>query len=185
MADAAGKRPAVFLDRDGVINATIFRDGKPRAPDRVEDFVFLPGVEDAVARLRGAGFAIVVVTNQPDVARGWQTRERVDAMNALVCERLAVDALKVCFHDTADGCACRKPLPGMLHEAARELGLDVADSYMVGDREGDVEAGRAAGCRASILIRVDASEERDRSFRENPEFDSLRDAADWILGRSL
>lgn len=183
MAGAAGKRPAVFLDRDGVINATIFRDGKPRAPDRVEDFAFLPGVEDAVARFRAAGFAIVVVTNQPDVARGRQTRERVDAMNALVRERLGVDSLKVCFHDSGDGCECRKPLPGMLLEAGRELGIDLGSSYMVGDREGDILAGRAAGCRASILIRSDASDEDDSGLRENPEFDSLRSAADWILGR--
>jgi D-glycero-D-manno-heptose 1,7-bisphosphate phosphatase len=176
-------RKAVFLDRDGVINRTIFRDGKPRAPDTVEDFEFFPGVEMAVARLRAAGFLIVVVTNQPDVARGWQKRENVDAMNAIVRERLAVDCLKACFHLDAEGCLCRKPLPGMLHEAATELGIDLSSSFMVGDRLGDIEAGRAAGCRGNLFILSEyrVSGEDAAIFKPDGIFGSLPEAAEWIL----
>ncbi len=168
---------AVFLDRDGVINETIFRDGKPRAPDRVEDFVFLPGVEESVARLRAAEFLIVVVTNQPDVARGWQKRENVEAMNRLVAERLRTDAIEVCYHVDADGCVCRKPLPGLLLKAAAERGIDLGRSFMVGDRRSDIEAGRAAGCRGNVLIAETISED----FAPDARFSSLAEAAGWII----
>ncbi len=176
-------RKAVFLDRDGVINRTIFRDGKPRAPDSIEDFEFFPGVEAAVTRLRTAGYLIVVVTNQPDVARGWQKRENVDAMNAIVRERLAVDGLKACFHLDSHGCLCRKPLPGMLHEAATELGIDLSASFMVGDRRGDIEAGRAAGCRGNLFILSEnlVGGEDPAIFGPTGMFPSLHEAAEWIL----
>ncbi len=171
------QKPAVFLDRDGVINLTFFRDGKPRAPDRIEDFKFFPGVADAVTRLRDRGFIVVVVTNQPDVARGWQTRERVEAMNQIVRDQLRVDDVKVCYHDDGDACICRKPQPGMLLEAAREFGIDLARSFMVGDRRIDIDAGRAAGCRASILIAPSDTDE----FKPDSRVSTLTEAADWIL----
>jgi D-glycero-D-manno-heptose 1,7-bisphosphate phosphatase len=144
-------RPAVFLDRDGVINRGAVRDGKPYPPDRVEDLEILPGVPEALERLRAAGFLNVVVTNQPDVATGKQRREVVDAMHARLLADLPIDAIKVCFHVDADGCDCRKPRPGMLLEAARELGIDLASSYMIGDRWRDVAAGQSAGCTALFI----------------------------------
>jgi D-glycero-D-manno-heptose 1,7-bisphosphate phosphatase len=174
---AAG-RPAVFLDRDGVINRAEVRDGVPRAPATVADLELLPGVPEALARLRAAGYALVVVTNQPDVARGMVPREAVEAIHRRMAETLPLDAFHACFHDDADRCACRKPLPGMLVDAARERGLDLARSFMVGDRWRDIEAGVAAGCRT---IFVDHGYVERRPERFDFRADSLASAAEWIL----
>lgn len=170
---------AIFLDRDGVINDTVFRDGKPRAPDRVEDFRFFPGVQEAVQRFQEAGYLTIVVTNQPDVARGWQTRENVDAMNQVVRDVLRVTDLYACFHVEADRCHCRKPLPGMLLDAAKKWEIDLARSYMVGDRFGDICAGVAAGCKGTILI--GAGDEQKDAPNPSHQAPSLAEAADWIL----
>ena len=137
---------AVFIDRDGVINENVQRDGRAVAPTRVEDFRFLPGVEDAAARLKAAGFVLVVVTNQPDIATGRTSRDVVQAMNDNVRRRLPVDDIKMCPHVDADACGCRKPKPGMLIEAAQEHDIDLSHSFMVGDRWRDIGAGEAAGC---------------------------------------
>lgn len=139
-------RHAVFVDRDGVINANVMRDGRPVAPGRLEEFRLLPGVETAVAALKRSGFLVIVVTNQPDVGIGRTPRAIVDAMHDVIRSRLAVDDIRACYHTAGDGCACRKPKPGMLLAAADEFGIDLAGSYIVGDRPSDVEAGRAAGC---------------------------------------
>jgi D-glycero-D-manno-heptose 1,7-bisphosphate phosphatase len=169
---------AVFLDRDGVINGALVRDGKPYPPDSLDELEILPGVAEALERLRAAGFLNVVVTNQPDVATGKQQREVVEAMHAFLSSKLALDAVKVCYHIDADNCACRKPRPGMLLEAAGELGIDLAASFMVGDRWRDVAAGQAAGCKCYFL---------DRGYREKlPEkphvaVKSLVEAAALIL----
>ena len=145
------KRRAVFLDRDGVLNASLVRDGKPYAPRSLAEFQLLPGVPEALARLRAAGFLNVVVTNQPDVATGKAKREDVDAIHAHLLKNLPIDAVKVCFHTDGEGCACRKPKPGMLLEAARELGIELAASFLVGDRWRDVAAAHAAGCKALFI----------------------------------
>src|SRR5437868_1182812 len=123
-------RRAVFLDRDGVINRAIVRDGKPYPPGRIEDLEILPGVREALARLRDAGFRLVVVTNQPDVARGTQRREVIDAMHASLAAALPLDEFRVCDHDDGDGCGCRKPKPGLLEDAAREADVSLPDSFM-------------------------------------------------------
>jgi len=133
-------RPAVFLDRDGVLNAATLLDGRPYPPTSAAEVTILPGVPTALAALRDAGYAIVVVTNQPDVARGTRTRAGIEAIHARLRAELPVDAIYCCFHDDGDECACRKPRPGMLLEAARELSLDLAASFMVGDRWRDTEA---------------------------------------------
>ena len=143
--------PAVFLDRDGVINRAIVRDGVPHPPDNVAAVEVLPGVREALDLLAAAGLPRIVVTNQPDVARGSQTIEAVEAINQFLADNLPITSFYVCYHDTSDGCDCRKPRPGMLLRAATEHGIDLVRSFMVGDRWGDIEAGRAAGCR-SILI---------------------------------
>jgi D-glycero-D-manno-heptose 1,7-bisphosphate phosphatase len=172
-------RAAVFLDRDGVLNRAEVRDGTPRAPETVDELEILPGVPEALARLRAAGYALVVVTNQPDVARGKVTRESVEAIHRRMAETLPLDAFYVCYHDDADRCACRKPRPGMLVEAANARGLDLAKSFMVGDRWRDIEAGVAAGCRT---IFVDHGYVERRPDRFDFRADSLASAAEWILG---
>ncbi len=172
------RRRAVFLDRDGVINRAVVRDGKPYPPDSLEELEILPGVAQALARLRTAGFLNVVVTNQPDVATGKQRREVVQAMNELLSSRLALDAVKVCYHVDADDCGCRKPRPGMLLEAARELGVDLGASYMVGDRWRDVGAGQAAGC---LSFFIDAGYSEKRPGKPYVAVKSLPEAVDQIL----
>ena len=145
-------RRAVFLDRDGVINRAIVRDGKPYPPSSVDELEVLPGVAEALARLHDAGYRLVVVTNQPDVTRGTRTKQAVeDIHEALVRSGLAVDAFRVCYHDDIDQCGCRKPAPGLLLEAAREEGIDLNASFMIGDRWRDIEAGQRAGCKAIFI----------------------------------
>ena len=146
------QRRAVFLDRDGVINRAVVRDGKPYPPDSVGELEILPGVPQALAALRAAGFLNVVVTNQPDVATGKAKREDVEAIHAHLLKNLPIDAVKACYHTDKEGCACRKPKPGMLLEAAAEHGIDLGSSYVVGDRWRDVAAGQAAGCRTAYFI---------------------------------
>lgn len=168
--------PAVFLDRDGVINRAIVRDGKPHPPDRVEDLDVLPGVADALARLKAAGFALVVITNQPDVARGRQTADVVNAMHERLAALLPIDEFRVCWHDDKDSCDCRKPKPGLI---TRPPLFDMHRSVVVGDRWRDIEAARRAGCRAAILV--------DYGYDEGPPVTpdvrvrSLAEGADWIL----
>jgi D-glycero-D-manno-heptose 1,7-bisphosphate phosphatase len=171
-------RPAVFLDRDGVINRAVVRNGKPYPPASLEAFELLPGVVEAVAALRAAGYVIVIATNQPDVATGKQSREVVDAMHDRLRRELAVDDIRVCFHVDADGCACRKPRPGMLVEAARQWNLDLAASVMVGDRWRDIAAGRAAGCRTAF---IDYGYAEPRPEAPDIIVDSLSAASRWIL----
>jgi len=144
-------RRAVFLDRDGVINRSIVRNGKAFPPDSLAEFEILPGVPEAIAALKAQGFLIVVVTNQPDVATGKQDQRVVEEMHAQLRRLLPIDDLRVCYHVDADACGCRKPEPGMLLAAAESLGIDLAASYMVGDRWRDIEAGQRAGCRTFFI----------------------------------
>jgi D-glycero-D-manno-heptose 1,7-bisphosphate phosphatase len=173
-------RRAVFLDRDGVLNRAIVRAGRPYSPATPAELEILPGVPEACDALKQAGFALVVVTNQPDVARGTQSRGQVEAANALIIRRVPLDDVRVCYHDDGDGCSCRKPRPGLLLEAARDLGIDLARSFMVGDRWNDVEAGRRAGCR-TVLIEHGYLEPAPESPEHRAA--SLREAADWILAQ--
>lgn len=145
------RRRAVFLDRDGVINETVVRDGRPYPPSSVEELTFSPGVAEAIEALRAAGFRIIVVTNQPDVATGAQRREIVEAIHERIRRLFGIDDIRVCYHLDQDDCACRKPKPGLLLEAANDWSVDLKRSFMVGDRWRDIEAGKAAGCK-TILI---------------------------------
>lgn len=178
--DRTVKRAAVFLDRDGVINAAVVRDGKPYPPASVDVMEILPGVPEALQRLRDAGYVLVVVTNQPDVARGKTPRATIDAIHAKLRAELQLDAIYACFHDDAERCHCRKPAPGMLLDAARDLDLDVSQSFMVGDRWRDTDAGIAAGCRA-VFINRNYQERKPTVF--DIEVSSLAEAAEWILAR--
>ena len=169
---------AVFVDRDGVINRVIVRDGKPYSPQGLADFELLPGALEAVRSLHNAGFRVIVATNQPDVGAGRQTRAGVEAIHAHLREALPVDDIKVCYHTDSDGCDCRKPKPGMLLDAAEQWGIDLASSVMVGDRWRDVEAGKAAGCR-TILIESTYDERRAEGF--DAAVTSLLEASRLIL----
>ena len=176
-------RPAVVLDRDGVINRAVVRDGKPFPPSGVEELEVLPGVASSLLDLKAHGFALFVITNQPDVARGTQTRAGVEAIHQALASSLSIDDIFVCYHDDADRCACRKPNPGMLLEAQRKHKIDLSRSFVVGDRWRDIDAGHAAGCKA-ILIDYGYVE---RKPGQPPEATvrSLREAADWIICSSL
>lgn len=171
---------AVFLDRDGVINRALIRDGKPYPATCLEEFEILPDVGEACRRLKSSGYFLIVVTNQPDVGRGALPQSAVEAIHAFMCQQLPLDRVEVCYHPSQgqSDCKCRKPRPGMLLRAARALGLDLAQSWMVGDRWRDIDCGHAAGCRTIFIERGYAE-----SLRQRPDFRavSLRDAADLIL----
>jgi D-glycero-D-manno-heptose 1,7-bisphosphate phosphatase len=139
-------RRAVFVDRDGVLNAAVARSGRPHPPASVAELTFLSGVRERVAELKKLDLLVVCVTNQPDVARGTVSRAAVEEINARVRAQLGLDDLLVCYHDEGDRCDCRKPRPGLLLEAARRLGIDLGRSYMIGDRWKDIACGAAAGC---------------------------------------
>lgn len=147
---------AIFLDRDGVINKLILREGKAQAPYTLEEFELLPGVEESLAKMRAADYLTIIVTNQPDVARGWVKKESVELINKRIKELLPINDIKICFHTNSDLCLCRKPMPGMLLEAALEWKIDLSASYMIGDRYGDVAAGVKAGCRTILVGAGDA-----------------------------
>lgn len=175
--------PAVFLDRDGVINRALEHGGGPLPPASLAEFEILPEVPAACAKLKAAGFLLVVATNQPDVGRGTLKREVVMQMNANMTAQLPIDRVEVCFHPGKglSDCDCRKPKPGMLLRAAGELRIDIAKSWMVGDRWRDVDCGHAAGCK-TIFIDRGYSEE----LKQKPDFSArnLGEAADIILRES-
>jgi transaldolase len=172
------ERPAVFLDRDGVINKMIRDTEDAAGPPRTrQDLEILPGVVEACGILRRLGYALVLVTNQPDVARGRLDRSEVEELDREIAGLLHLEAVYECFHDDLDACACRKPLPGLLTDAARACGLDLSASLMVGDRWRDIEAGRSAGCRT---VWVDSG--LNETLRSEPDHraGSLLAAALWI-----
>lgn len=170
---------AVFLDRDGVLNRAPLLDGQPMPPASLAEMEILPGVATACRDLARAGFLLVGATNQPDIARGRATRATVDAINAALTEALDLDDIRVCPHDDADGCDCRKPKPGMLLAAARDFDIDLRSSIMVGDRWKDVAAGEAAGCR-TVFVDHGYAERRP----DNPGLTcaGLDGAVAWIIG---
>jgi D-glycero-D-manno-heptose 1,7-bisphosphate phosphatase len=173
---------AVFLDRDGVLNRAIVRDGRPYPPPSLAELVVVADAAVELARLKALGFLLIVVTNQPDVARGTQARETVEALNAQLVSVLPLDDVFVCFHDDADACDCRKPLPGLITRAAQRYGLDLARSFLIGDSWRDVGAGRRAGVRTAFI------DYQYRERRPEPPADAtvtnLHDAVDWIVAQA-
>jgi D-glycero-D-manno-heptose 1,7-bisphosphate phosphatase len=171
-------RPAVFLDRDGVIVVPEFRDGRSFAPRRLEDFKLYPEAAASLQKLKQVGFLLAVVTNQSAVGNGVISRLEVEAMHEIMTRELPLDAVKVCFHSQRDHCGCRKPKPGMILETAKELGINLKKSFMVGDSSGDVEAGRAAGC-ATVFIDLGYA----LPAPDSPDYvaHSIAEAADLII----
>lgn len=142
---------AIFLDRDGVINRVILKDGKPFSPRAMEEFVFCEGIKEFLTESRKAGFLNIVFTNQPDIARGLVDSNAVEKMHDFVKQHLPVDDVLLCLHDDADNCRCRKPKPGMLTGAAEKWNIDLNASFVIGDQWKDVEAGKKAGCITILL----------------------------------
>ena len=173
---------AVFLDRDGVINRARERDGKPYPSASLSEFEIFSEVPEACRRLKQAGFLLVVATNQPDVGRGTLKREAVEEIHAEMRRRLPLDRVEVCYHPGRglSDCDCRKPKPGMLLRAAHELGIDLRQSWMVGDRWRDVDCGHAAGCRTIFIDRGYAEE-----LKQQPDFrvKNLLEAVEIILAQ--
>jgi D-glycero-D-manno-heptose 1,7-bisphosphate phosphatase len=172
----------VFLDRDGVLNQPVVRDGLPFPPANADEFILYPDVGEGCARLREAGFLLIVVTNQPDVGRGTQSWEAAEAIHRALREALpSLNGIEVCFHAGSrhgDPCDCRKPKPGMLLRAAARHDIDLKRSFLIGDRWRDVDCAHAAGCRA-VFIDHGYSE----ALREMPEVivSNFREAVKAVL----
>jgi D-glycero-D-manno-heptose 1,7-bisphosphate phosphatase len=177
---------AVFLDRDGVLNRPVIRDGLPFPPANLVEFQLYPGVAEGCQQLKNAGFLLIMVTNQPDVGRGTQNREAVEAMHAqLRAEVPSLDGVEVCFHGGSSHgelCDCRKPKPGMLLRAAAAHDIDLSRSFLVGDRWRDIDCAHAAGCRAVFI-----DHGYREPLREQPEFTvtSFSEAVAIILQNDL
>ena len=173
-------RSAVFLDRDGVLNRAPVVDGVPRAAARVDELEIFDEAREGCRALRDAGFLLICITNQPEIARGGVDPAQVEAINERLAAELELDEVVVCPHDDADGCDCRKPKPGMILDAAERHGIDLERSFTVGDRWRDVEAGRAAGTR---VLFVDHG--YDEALRSEPDHTAadLAEAAAWIVAR--
>jgi D-glycero-D-manno-heptose 1,7-bisphosphate phosphatase len=154
-------RRAVFLDRDGVINLAYIRNGKSYPPKDLSQLVILTGVEESVKKLRKFGFEVVVVTNQPDISNGNSSYEMVHKLHKEIQLLTGIKNYYICPHVEVDRCSCRKPMPGLLLEAAKDLNLDLKKSYMVGDRWRDVSAGQSAGCK-NFFIDYNYREERPK-----------------------
>ena len=144
---------AVFLDRDGVINQAVVREGKPYPPHSVNDLIIFPDVPRALKLLKSAHFLLIIATNQPDVSRGTQQKQVVETMHQKLIRELPIDDVKVCYDLETPESLCYKPKPGMLLEAASQYNIDLTSSYMVGDRWRDVGCGRAAGCFTIFIDR--------------------------------
>lgn len=175
-----GALRAVFLDRDGVLNRAIIRAGEPYPPVSLGELEILPDVPGALATLKECGFLLLVVTNQPDVARGSQQRAVVESIHEALRTALPIDDFFICYHDDRDACGCRKPKPGLLLQAAAKYGLELKSSYLIGNRWRDIEAGQAAGCATLWIDRGYA--ERGPAQAPTMQVKSCTEAARWIVG---
>lgn len=173
---------AVFLDRDGVIVIPHFREGRSFAVRSMADFHLYPDAYESLVRLKENGFLLIVVTNQPDVGRGLISSETLEKMNLFLFQNLPIDDIRVCPHTKEEGCGCKKPKPGLLQSASKDFNIDCTASYMVGDRQSDVEVGRAVGCKTVFIDLGYTAETKP----ENADFFSrnLKEAAHWIVKSS-
>tara|TARA_B110000503_G_C7168775_1_gene423247 strand:+ start:2437 stop:2973 length:537 start_codon:yes stop_codon:yes gene_type:complete len=142
---------AVFLDRDGVINKASVRDGLPYPPKDLSELEIIAGVREALSELHSSNYLLIVITNQPDVARGTAKKEDIENINNYLFSQLPLDGFQTCYHDDLDNCVCRKPKPGALLEASTFYNIDLKKSFMVGDRWRDIAAGASAGCTTIFI----------------------------------
>lgn len=171
---------AVFLDRDGIINQSVVKNGKPFPPDSLESLQWVPQILESCEKLVSAGFRLIIVTNQPDVAKKLTKQESVEAIHAKIFSYLPINDIFVCYHTDANNCMCRKPLPGMIKEAAKKWSIDLSESYMIGDRWRDVEAGFNAGCHTLF---VDYGYQESLTIQPNKIVQSVKEAVAYILSR--
>jgi len=169
---------AVFLDRDGVLNISHVVSGKPYAPRKLEDFILVHGADSQLRRLKSAGFFLIVVTNQPDVGNGIVKKEVVEAMHARLKESLPVDGIEVCYASQEEGSIRRKPQPGMILDAAEKWNIDLAESFLIGDRWSDIEAAHRAGC---VSIFIDHGYGERRPDRPDHVSKNLAESVEYIL----
>ena len=173
---------AVFLDRDGVLNRVIVRDGKPYPPYNLSEFEILPGTKEALIKLKRERFLLVVVTNQPDVARGKQKREKVEEMHAILKRNLPLNDIFVCWHGLDGECECRKPLPGLLFQASKKWQIDLKKSLIIGDRWRDIDSGYAAGCKT---ILIDYKYDEELNIQPDYITNSIHDATQWVIENKI
>ncbi len=173
---------AIFFDRDGVLNNAIVKKGKPHRPASLAELTIPDDAVASLTALKVLGFRLIGVTNQPDVARGTSTIAQVEEINTELMELMPLDEIRVCYHDDADNCDCRKPLPGLLIAAARDYDIKLDQSFMVGDRWKDIEAGQAAGCKTVWL-----NKSYDERGPKQVDFTTttLKEAVVWILRESV
>lgn len=145
------QRRAIFFDRDGVLNEALVKEGKPYPPATLGELVVSNDTIQALKILKNFDFLLIGATNQPDVARGKMEQRIVEVINSALMKILPLDDMRVCYHDDIDGCVCRKPLPGLLLQAAKDYDIDLKRSVMIGDRWKDIEAGQRAGCKTVWL----------------------------------
>ncbi len=159
-------RRAIFLDRDGVISKIILKNGQPFGPRKFEHFELLEGRKEVLEEFKSRGFLIIVITNQPDIARGLLEKSTLERMHKLIKDNLPIDDVFVCWHDDRDACSCRKPKPGMLLKAAKKWDINLRESFFIGDQWKDAEAGRNAGCK-TILLDYPYNKGVESDFRVN------------------
>ena len=176
-------RRAIFLDRDGVINEPVVRNGKPYPPAHPDEVKLVANAAESLRQLKERGFLLIVVTNQPDVRRGTTRRETVEQIHAALRSQLPIDDFFACYHDDEDRCQCRKPLPGLLLEASRKYGINIGRSFLIGDRWRDIEAGAVAGCR-TIWIDYGYKEQKPKHLPDATVF-SLAEAVNWIVTQEV
>jgi D-glycero-D-manno-heptose 1,7-bisphosphate phosphatase len=169
---------AVFLDRDGVLNRSIIKDGKPYTPFDLDDLEILDGVKESIFALQEANWLVIIVTNQPDVARNKTSKDNVEKINKYLKSTLHFNEIYTCYHDDNDFCDCRKPKPGMLLAASKKKNINLKNSYMIGDRWSDIEAGNSAGCKTIFL---DYNYKEKRPFNYKYKVKSLKEATNIIL----
>ena len=157
------KKKAIFLDRDGVLNEVIKKHGKPYPPQNLKELKILKGVLEGLKILKSKGFLLIVITNQPDVSRGITTKNNVQSINDYLMEKLPLDEINTCFHDDNDNCNCRKPKPGMIINSAKKMNISLTNSYLIGDRKKDIDAGINAGCK-TIFIDYDYNEIKPKKY---------------------
>ncbi|HOV88836.1 MAG TPA: HAD family hydrolase [Candidatus Paceibacterota bacterium] len=170
-------RRAIFLDRDGVINKAIIRAGGFSSPWSLDEFEIIDEVEEVLKEFKKLEFLNIIITNQPDIARGNLLLRELEKMHQIILERLPVDDIQYCPHDDKDNCDCRKPKPGMILRAAQKWNIDLNHSYVIGDRWKDIKASKAAGCKAFLIRR-----EYNLDYQEDYDFEinNLKEVVEFI-----
>jgi len=170
---------AIFLDRDGVINLPIILDKAPYPPQDIYQLIIIPHIANTLLTLTKLGYLNIIVTNQPDVARGIQTKAKVERINNFLLGALSIDDIFVCYHDNKDNCSCRKPKAGMLLKAAKKYNIDFSKSWMIGDRTTDIEAGKKVGCKT---IFIDYNYKETKSIKSDYIIKNVNNITNIVLG---